>query len=262
MNTIYKKITLMLCLIIFTLFSIDGYSQVAFEHIQNERIYNFLDELASKQIIELNSAIKPYSRTFIVEQLMVADSKKEQLNHRQQKELQTHLKEYAIENKTTYNKSKYNIFKKNSSFDNSFNPLSINYYDSNFRATIRPIAGRTYEIRDDKEYRYHNKVGANFIGYIGDNLSIYASLRDNYQKNDIYAQPNYLTLYEGGSYKTNNGGRVGADYSEMRGGITYAWKWGHIGIVKDHIEWGDNNHGSNILSGRTPAAVPTQPPRG
>lgn len=230
-----------------------GYSQVAFEHIQNERIYNFLDELASKQIIELNSAIKPYSRTFIVEQLMVADSKKEQLNHRQQKELQTLLKEYAIENKTTYNKSNYNIFKKSSSFDNSFNPLSINYYDSNFRATIRPIAGRTYEIRDDKEYRYHNKVGANFIGYIGDNLSIYASLRDNYQKNDIYAQPNYLTLYEGGSYKLNNGGRVGADYSEMRGGITYAWKWGHIGIVKDHIEWGDNNHGSNILSGRTPS---------
>jgi len=230
-----------------------GYSQVAYEHIQNTKIYNFLDEMASKQIIELNSTIKPYSRTFIFEQLTIIDSKKVQLNHRQQKELQLFLKEYAIEDKELYSKSKYSVFKKSSSFDNSFNPLSINYYDSSFRATIRPIIGRMYDVRDDKEYRYHNKVGVNFIGYIGKSLSIYASLRDNYQKNDIYAQPNYLTLYEGGSYKTNNGGRVGADYSEMRGGITYAWKWGHIGIVKDHIEWGDNNHGSNILSGRTPS---------
>lgn len=235
------------------MFSIQGFSQVAYEHIQNHVIYNFLDELASKHIIELNSAVKPYSRTFILEQLIVADSKREQLNHRQQEELTMRLKEFAIENKSNYSKSKYNIFKKSSLFDNSFNPLSINYYDSNFRATIRPIIGRTYDVRDDKEYRYHNKVGASFVGYIGENLSIYASLRDNYQKNDIYAQPNYITLYEGGSYKTNNGGRVGADYSEMRGGITYAWKWGHIGIVKDHIEWGDNNHGSNILSGRTPS---------
>lgn len=231
----------------------NGKSQVAYEHIQNRVIYDFLEELASKHIIELNSAIKPYSRTFIVEQLMVADSKKELLNPRQQAELDMHLKEFAIENKNSYSKSKYNIFKKSSLFDNSLNPLSINYYDSNFRATIRPIIGRIYDVRDDKEYRYHNKVGVNFIGYIGENLSIYASLRDNYQKNDIYARPNYLTLYEGGSYKENNGGRIGADYSEMRGGITYAWKWGHIGIVKDHIEWGDNNHGSNILSGKTPS---------
>ncbi|MDD2413033.1 MAG: hypothetical protein PHR79_08995 [Bacteroidales bacterium] len=239
---------------LFVLFySINVHSQVAYEHIQSTKIYDFLDEMASMQIIELNSTIKPYSRTFIAEQLIIAQSKKEELNNRQQKELELHLEEYAIENKEYYSKSKYSIFNKNSSFDNSINPLSINYYDSNFRATIRPIAGRTYDIRDDKEYRYHNRIGANFVGYIGNNLSIYASLRDNYQKNDIYSQPNFLTLYEGGSHKVNNGGRLGADYSEMRGGITYAWIWGNIGLVKDHLEWGDNNHGSNILSGRTPS---------
>ncbi len=242
-----------LLLIFMVMSAFNGKSQVAYEHIQNNVIYDFLDELASKHIIEINSAIKPYSRTFILAQLMIAESKKELLNFRQKAELEMHLNEFSIENKSIYLKSKFNIFKKSSLFDNSFNPLSINYYDSNFRATIRPIVGRTYDIRDDKEYRYHNKIGASFIGYIGNNLTIYASLRDNYQKNDIYAQPNYLTLYEGGSYKENEGGRIGADYSEMRGGITYAWKWGHIGIVKDHIEWGDNNHGSNILSGRTPS---------
>lgn len=248
-----KTISTSILLLCFLAFHFIGRSQVAYEHIQNKAIYEFLDELASQHIIELNSAIKPYSRTFICEQLLIAEKKQKSLNRRQQKELASYQKEYAIENAANFKKSKHNIFSKSSSFSSSFNPISINNFDSNFRATLRPIFGRTYSYRDDKEYRYHNRVGASFIGYIGKNLSIYGSLRDNYQKNDIFAKPSYLTLYEGGSYKTNEGGRIGADYSEMRGGIVYSWKWGHIGIVKDHIEWGDNYHGSNILSGRTPS---------
>ena len=37
------------------------------------------------------------------------------------------------------------------------------------------------------------------------------------------------------------------------GGITYTWKWGSFGAIKDHFVWGDNEHGSNIFSGRTPS---------
>ena len=43
------------------------------------------------------------------------------------------------------------------------------------------------------------------------------------------------------------------DYWEIRGGMTYAWKWGHIGLLMDQFSWGDAHHGSNIFSGRTPA---------
>ena len=39
----------------------------------------------------------------------------------------------------------------------------------------------------------------------------------------------------------------------MRGGITWSWSWGTVGLVKDHIQWGDNQNGSNIFSGRTPS---------
>ena len=31
---------------------------------------------------------------------------------------------------------------------------------------------------------------------------------------------------------------AGGSFDETRGGIAYAWKWGHIGIVKDNLEWG------------------------
>jgi hypothetical protein len=39
----------------------------------------------------------------------------------------------------------------------------------------------------------------------------------------------------------------------MRGGVTYSWKWGSLGLVKDHIAWGENYNGSNIFSGKTPS---------
>ena len=40
------------------------------EHIDNQTIVLFLDEMASSHIIELNSSIKPYSRSFIAEKLL------------------------------------------------------------------------------------------------------------------------------------------------------------------------------------------------
>ena len=39
-------------------------AQVVYEHVSNTAIYDFLDELANAKIIEINSAIKPYSRIF------------------------------------------------------------------------------------------------------------------------------------------------------------------------------------------------------
>ena len=56
----------------------------------------------------------------------------------------------------------------------------------------------------------------------------------------------------GGNYK---GSRVegGADYSEMRGGIFLHWDFLEVGVVKDHVTWGDNYNGAIIHSGHTPS---------
>ncbi len=43
------------------------------------------------------------------------------------------------------------------------------------------------------------------------------------------------------------------DYWEVRAGITYGWKWGHVGLIMGQFAWGENNAGANIFSGRTPA---------
>ncbi len=41
----------------------------------------------------------------------------------------------------------------------------------------------------------------------------------------------------------------------MQGGITWSWKWGNIGLMKDNIQWGDNYNGANIFAGDNPTYV-------
>ena len=63
------------------------------------------------------------------------------------------------------------------------------------------------------------------------------------------AMSNFLTNQVGGIYKT----WLQNDFSEMRGGLVYSKDILSVGLVKDHVEWGDNYSGSNIFSARNPS---------
>ena len=41
----------------------------------------------------------------------------------------------------------------------------------------------------------------------------------------------------------------------MQGGVTYSWKWGNAGLVKDNLQWGNNYNGANIFGGNNPTFV-------
>ena len=71
------------------------------------------------------------------------------------------------------------------------------------------------------------------------------SLRGN-----LLSRPQYLNDQPGYQYKEAS---YGGDYSDSRGGISLAWEGASIALMKDNISWGDNYHGSNILSGRAPS---------
>ncbi|MGM0498062.1 MAG: hypothetical protein ACQESJ_09110 [Bacteroidota bacterium] len=224
------------------------YGQTVFQHISDEAVYEFLDELASEQIIEINSAIKPYSRSFISQNLKKALSS-DKLSRRQAKEAQKFLIEYDTDHGFT--EGKRNLYQDDNTVL-SWLPPNFRYKDSVSRVTVRPVYGIRYFTNENNSF-YHSYGGAEMWSELGENWNIYASLRDNYQQKEILALPDNLTLEQGGAYKINVQDREGGDYSEMRGGITYAGKWGHVGIIKDHIEWGTNVNGANIFSGRTPS---------
>jgi hypothetical protein len=226
-------------------------AQTAYEHISNKAVYNFIDDLATSHIIDVSTAIKPYSRSQISGWLLEAAARRENLSRPQQTLLNLLLQEYALEARDLKT-GKARLYKKDETLSVHLLTPEVVWRDSLFRALIRPVYGIRYFNTTNSNF-YHSYGGAEAISYIGNNWSVYASLRDNYQNKEVLSLPNYLTQEPGGNYKLNEGGRKGGDYSEMRGGITYSWNWGSVGLVKDHVEWGDNRNGSNIFSGRTPS---------
>lgn len=226
-----------------------AYTQVALEPTSNLSIYDYLDELASLKIISLNSAVQPYSRTFIASCLDSAALHTSILSRRQQKELVFYRRAYAIETHQPVD-SRINIFRNSRAFSLALDPYGLVYRDTLLSMQVQPILGGQVFFNGNGEV-VHRWYGASMVAYAGKHLGIYASMRDNWET-QILTQPRYFTLQMGGNYKVNEGGRPGGDYSEMRGGITWAWKWGYIGLIKDQVVWGSGYHGSIILSGRTP----------
>ncbi|MFC2096256.1 hypothetical protein ACFLQ3_00985, partial [Bacteroidota bacterium] len=231
----YKLSTIKLLTAMLLTISSSVKSQEVYYHVSNQAIYEFLDEFANIGVIELNTTVKPYSRTFIANKLKEIQESEYTLNKRQQEELNFYLKDFNKELKSAYTR-------KNKTFDKRFDILY--YKDSLFTFSVNAILGGEYFMNDSGSF-YHRWGGAEAFAYIDNNWGFYASLRDNHES-EILAKEDYLTQRLGANYK--NG-----DFSEMRGGLTYSWNWGSFGAVKDHFEWGNNYNGANIFSGRTPS---------
>lgn len=238
--------------ILICMFTIVLKSQVVYETVSENTVYDFLDELANDKIININSSIKPYSRIYIAKKLEEALLESEKLNSRQKKELDFFLSLYVLETKQQELSVDHGyLFNKKLKF--SYSPVALQFKDTNFRFSVQAVYGRKYTVNDKKEYIYHHKGGLNTYAYLGKNIGIYANLTDNYLYNEIVPSKTHLIQNQAGSYKVKEGGRIGADYSEMIGGINYSWKWGSLGLVKDNIMWGDHQNGAIIFSGRTPS---------
>jgi len=210
-------------------------NQQVYQHVSNYGIYQFLDELANAGIIEINSSVKPYSRILIANKLREAQNQLDKLNKRQKHELAFYLRDYNKELLAGQD------FKKR---------IDLLYYnDSLFTLSVNPILGVRY-FHNQHGSMYHRWNGAEAFAYVGSHVGIYASLRDNHESR-IIASPDFLTRETGGAYKYPRGG--GVDFSEMRGGITFSWKWGNVGLVKDHNVWGDYYADPSILSARAPS---------
>ncbi len=246
MNLRKSFIAIILLLLVF-----NGRTQVVYEHVSNKNIYDFIDELANLKIIELNSVVKPYSREFIANKLEGARASIDDMSKRQQEELAFYLNAFRaeIDSLPDY-PQKINIFKKTDNLAFAWNPLGLFYKDKLFTFSLEPIWGIEY-FYNENEGMYHSWGGLKASAYVGKHWGFYASLRDNSETIKI-SDPEYFTQRGGGgNFKSSSSG--GVDYEEMRGGIVYSWKWGSFGLIKDHVNWGNNYHGPNIFNDRPPS---------
>ncbi len=230
--------------------------------VNNTGVYDFLDELASIKIIEINSAVKPFSRLLIAARLKEADEQRDLLNPRQQKELDFYLMDFGKEmgrwGDGEMGRGREGARERGSegamvlwlggrrSGDATRPKIrrDLFYYkDSLFSLTVNPIIGGEVFFNSAGKATYARNFGE-ARAYV-QNWGFYASLRDNHEK-PFLGRPDYLTSREGGHVKN------GTDWSEMQAGITWAWKWGNMGFVKERLQWGNNYNGANIFGGNNP----------
>ena len=116
-----KKIILM-CISVFTFTIIQ--SQVVLQPITSS-VYDFLDEMAQMKYVEINSAVKPYTRMFIAHKLEEVEKHQESLNKRQKKELAFYFQDFnkELKPKGDFKKRKDMLFYKDSLFTITMNPI-------------------------------------------------------------------------------------------------------------------------------------------
>ncbi len=205
-------------------------------HVSATELYSFLDEMAAQQIISLHSAVKPYSANEIQQWLTEVSKHEESLNNRQKQQLGRLSQSYHAD-------SSCSIV--------CLSPPQINVSDSNMRLLFRPVYSFANTFHNGLPFM-QTRGGAEMQFQRG-NLSLYANLQDHYLKREVWVKPGFLTDGQGGNYKFDEGGRQGADYSEMRGGMILSWNWGRAGLIKDHIQWGDHNSDALIFAGNNPS---------
>jgi len=215
-------------------------------HLSHAGIYLFLDELATQQVIDLHSLVKPYARKDIATMLMAADSSRMELTARQQKELDFYLRDYGKE-LPVKGSAKYGS---NWLWLNRDKRVDVFHYrDSLFQITANPILGSDVFVNGNGSF-YHWWNGIEASSTIG-KFGIWTSIRDNHESTELTSRDFQNQRIGASNLKTFSGGK--RDYWEVRAGITYGWKWGHVGLIMDQFAWGENNAGANIFSGRTPA---------
>ena len=247
------------------------------------RLYDFIDELATDGIIQINEAARPFTQRQVVQMLTTAQQQDSLLDYRQRKDLYFYLNELALARDTIYDaalpqaaiiEGKHNRlgavqWTNHRTFNLSLVDPQFSYMtpDKKFKMQIRPILGMDV---------YASKKGAIFKRWWGAELtmdivhhvSIWGSLRDisyngkwalssKYFPTDMdkmygarLTQPAFLNNLSGVEYKEAT---YGGDFSDSKGGLSvYDW-WGSLSVSRENIRWGDAYHCSNILSGRNPA---------
>ncbi len=218
-------------------------------HISNQKVYEFLEEMASVKAIQLNNVVLPLTRGQVYQYLVDAEAASDKLNRRQKDELQFYLQDFVRESPDYFG---LDFLGKGLKRGDVF-PLRerqkrydlFHYKDSLFNLTVNPVFGGQGYLTGNNFY-YTYSLGARLTGSISKYFSFYTEIRDN-SDTEMLSDETFLTQRMGVNYKT------GMDYSEVRGGITARVEWASLSIVKDHIAWGSNYNGANIISGRTPS---------
>lgn len=226
------KILIKVTLLIFFASSFH-FSQVVFTPA-DDKVYDFLERLSLKNIIEFHNEVLPKSRKDVADLLKTASGKKFELNEIEQKELDWYFAEYAYELGLNKDEERWFLF---------------SYSDSLFSFKVSPIAG--YGIsRTGNESGHTRWWGGNFFGTYSDWFGAAFNARDRGEFGGNVDKEKNFTPVSGASYISPPGG---IEYSDVKGSINFDFKLGRISLIKDNVKWGNGKFGQLILSQKAPS---------
>ncbi len=225
------------------------YSQVVYEPITND-IYNFLNRMSVKGIITYHDEIKPLSRKYIAEKLVVINKSISKLSLLENEQMEYYDEVYAEEiriiKKQKPLKPETHFFE----FGNKGTFKFFNYKDSLFTITGDPILGASFSSLSSKS-AYHQWNGFRVFGYLGDYLGFNTDFRDNLEKGDNIDRTKMFTDTTGVQVVKSSSNSI--QYSEVRASISTNWSWGAFTLAKDFLNIGSGIDGQLILSSKAPS---------
>jgi hypothetical protein len=235
--------------LLFFLFLLSGsaFSQVVYEPMHND-VYNYLDRLSRKGLIDFNALFKPLPRKYIYEKLLDAEIKIDKLTGLEKEELQFYKKEYFIERSYAED---FNGEQTSGLFsEDSLGRFRLFHHNGrDLKFNVSPILG--YELNWQEEDRNtHSWNGLNMYGYLPANLGFSLDFRLNNESGGSADKQKAFTPVTGIVIHDN---KKSFDYSEVKTSLSYDWGWGHVSIAKEFLEYGYAKSGNLVLSDKAPS---------
>jgi len=222
-------------------------AQMVYENI-NSGVYEYLDRMSQKGLIQYHDLIKPISKTILYAKLLELKLIQAKLSLFEQKELDFYLQKYVVGNEIEGDTMKYLNFTRKALPTRFFIAKKGDTY-----INVSPVIQFSNNTYSGKSYN-QRAWGAAIWGRIGKHVGFNLSSRDiTENRTDLTrdnainnAQTGYVLLTQELA-KTKS-----LNYSEYQASIGYDWKNGFISYGQDNLIWGYGENGKIVLSEKSP----------
>ena len=241
-----KAIFIVLILI---LCNFSSYSQGGVYVNANNTVYEFLEKMNTKGVIDYSKIIMPKTRYEIFDYLSEIKNSPTQLTKIERQELDWYFKEFFYENRNNIvgtADSKLMFLKVPK--DDRWN--FFEYYDSTFHIVLNPIIGASYGLIYNQT-NLKRWTGLSTYFSLGENWGGNFNYRDNWEKGDHLLQNKIFTDETGIEVIKSSEDNI--EYSDVNGSVGFESKYVNVAIGKDYFNWGSGNRSQLILSDKAPS---------
>lgn len=212
----------------------------------NLNIYDFLESMRCKGIVDFNSELKPTNKIFLAELIFKVDSQKEKLDDLEYDLLKKHKIYFEPELKILADSANADY----SNFLRTNNRLRLfEYFSKDFSFYADPVFEVGVGSYYDKSLLIRRN-GFSVYGYVLENWNYYLNFFDNEERGENLDKSKRFTRLSGISLTKEK--QRSFEYDEVTAGITYFWSNGSVSISKDYLSFGSGNFSKIILSDKAP----------